>query len=633
MFNKSIAYKLSIYISLAVIGVFLIFIIAAYFFNQQLLRENIENRAIGMSSKINVEIINNVSVTREVALNISEQVIYYNQNDDVDKLLLMVLKKYSFINAIHIFIDSTYTNEVRNFYVGRRGEQIVFEEQNELIYNCQAEQKIFQNIQNSDGKNWTEPYRCGEQYNNTVVAYYCPIHVQNGNEKQIGLVYCELSLSEMNETINQMDVGDNGYAFIVNKNGDYLTHPNKDRILNQNLYHLSTKVVDLKKNDITAILNNNQTGSTIAYPEILNYEKSWVYYTPTNNNRWLLIFIMPYNELFNELYIQTLRMLLFAVAGIIIIYFLIAYFSNRLIQPLSSVTLQLNKLNRAGTSTSTKNEVKQVADSLNYLKLWFKKYRIAQEEEELKNHRRRQDLMQASEIQQSLIKTDFPAFPNRDEIDVYALYKPARVVSGDLFDFFFVDDENLVFTIGDVSGKGVPAAIFMSIAQTIIKNNISFKKAKSIVGKANQDLCTNNMHQFFVTLFLGILNVKKGELNYCNAAHTVSFILKNNGTLTELNQTHGLPLGLYTNKNYKDSKIELENGDKIILYTDGVTELLNHNNTQYGIDQLKETLIPLKKLGPEELVNRIEVSLDIHRGNIPQSDDICVFVIEYKNKK
>jgi len=629
MFNKSIAYKLSIYISLAVIGVFIIFIIASYFFNQRLLRENIENRAIGMSLKINEVIIKNVATTREVALNISEQVIYYNQNNDVDKLLSMVLNKYPFINAIHISVDSTDAQKPQYFYVGRNTKEIVFEKRTEPIYNCLEEQKIFQEIKEYEAKNWTEPYRCGDQNNKIVVAYYCPIIPKNEGGESIGLVYCELSLSEMNETINQMDFGQNGYAFIVNKNGDYITHPNKDFILSQNLYKLSEKVVSLQKSNISEILNNNQTGSIIAYPEILDYEKSWVYYTPTNNNRWLLVFIMPYNELFNELYIQTLRMLLFAVIGIIIIYFIITYISNRLIEPLSSVTVQLNKLSRPGAKQSTKNEVKQVADSLNYLKLWFEKYKITQEQEELKNHRQRQDLMQASEIQQSLIKTDFPAFPHRNDIDLYALYKPARVVSGDLFDYFFADDDNLVFTIGDVSGKGVPAAIFMSIAQTIIKNNASFKKAKNIVSKANHDLCTNNMHQFFVTLFLGILNVKKGELNYCNAAHTISFILKKDGSLTELNQTHGLPLGLYTDKKYKDSKIEIESGDKIILYTDGVNELLNKNRMQFGTDQFKERLVSFKDLPPEKLVKQIERSLEIYIGDTPQSDDICVFVIEY----
>ncbi len=137
------------------------------------------------------------------------------------------------------------------------------------------------------------------------------------------------------------------------------------------------------------------------------------------------------------------------------------------------------------------------------------------------------------------------------------------------------------------------------------------------------------MHQFFVTLFLGILNVKKGELNYCNAAHTISFILKKDGSLTELNQTHGLPLGLYTDKKYKDSKIEIESGDKIILYTDGVNELLNKNRMQFGTDQLKEKLVSLKDLPPEKLVKQIEKSLEIYIGDTPQSDDICVFVIEY----
>jgi len=237
--------------------------------------------------------------------------------------------------------------------------------------------------------------------------------------------------------------------------------------------------------------------------------------------------------------------------------------------------------------------------------------------------------MQASEIQQSLIKTDFPAFPERNDIDLYALYKPARVVSGDLFDYFFIDEDNLLITIGDVSGKGVPAAIFMSISQTIIKNNALFKKAKSIVNKANQDLCTDNMHQFFLTLFLGILNVKKGELHYCNAAHTTSLILRKDGLIIELNQTHGLPLGLYLDKDYQDAKINLEKGDKIILYTDGVSELLDENKEQFGIERFKENLVQLKEFGPEELVKNLEKSLGIFSGIAPQSDDICVFVIEY----
>ena len=630
MINKSIAYKLSIYISLAVIGIFLIFIIASYFFNQNLLRENIEHRAIGLSSKINTVINQDVSVTQEVALNISEQAIYYAKNNDVEMLLSLVMEKYPFINAIHLSIDSSVSITNHEFVLSRNIEELNFMKSNQKIYNCSSELTIFKEIENIDEPGWTEPYRC-QRNDVEIVAFYCPVYNygDKAERKSLGKVICELSLTDLNQSINNLSPGERGYAFLVDKRGKYITHPDKRRILTQNIFNLSEKIVDTDEVNIAAIFSNNQTGSGIVYPEILNYEKSWVYYTPINHNRWYLIFILPYNELFTPLYVETLKMLFFAVIGIIIIYFIITYITGKLVEPLSSVTSQLNKLSRSGAKESTNNEVKQVAESLNYLRSWFENYKISQEQEELRNHRRRQDLMQASEIQQSLIKTDFSAFGRKTNIDLFALYKPARVVSGDLFDYFFVDDDNLIFTIGDVSGKGVPAAIFMSIAQTIIKNNASYKKAKNIVTKANQDLCTNNMHQFFVTLFLGILNVKKGELNYCNAAHTKSFILKKNGIITELNQSHGLPLGLYTDKNYKDSKIELNEGDKIILYTDGVTDLLDDNKQRFGAERLKKSLVPLNELGPEELVAQIENTLDGFRGNAPQSDDICVFVIEY----
>lgn len=626
MFNKSIAYKLSIYISLAVIGVFLIFITASYFFNQNLLRNNIQNRAIGMSSKINGFVNQNVTITREVALNISEQIIYYSRNNDAELLLEMVMNKYPFLNAIHISLDPSVNVPNEYYFIGRGLNRLNYRQSDSLIFNCENEKDILTRVNKIEDQDWTEPYQCDID-NDILVAFYCPVF--DSTKQMAGQVYCELSLSELNENINQMDIGERGLAFIVTRNGDYITHPRKEWILNRNIKSLSTKVVK-QKLYISDMFKGNESGTAIVYPEILNYEKSWVYYTPTNQNRWFLIFIMPYNELFNELYIETLRMLFFAVIGIIIIYFIISYISNKLIEPLSSVTMQLNKLSRPGSKESSQNEVEQVTDSLIYLKTWFEKYKTTQEQEELKNYRRRQDLLQASEIQQSLIKTDFPAFPERNDIDLYALYKPARVVSGDLFDYFFIDEDNLIFTIGDVSGKGVPAAIFMSIAQTIIKNNTLHKKPKNIVNKANHDLCTDNLHQFFLTLFLGNLNVKKGELHYCNAAHTTSLIIRKDGSIIELNKTHGLPLGLYIDRDYQDSKIKLEQGDKIVLYTDGVSELLNENKVQFGTKRLKENLVPLKDLGPKDLVTQIEMALDIFRGNTPQSDDICVFVIEYK---
>lgn len=632
MFNKSIAYRLSIFISIAVIAVFISFIAANYLFNRMLMRENLENKAIGMSMEVNSLINKYIITTKEITNNLTDLIIYYSKNQDAELLLTNVMNEYPFLNAIHVMIDSAIPLPFNNYYIFQKNGNLTFEQGKDTNFFCPNEQKMFVRIRELNTSGWTEPYRCIEK-GNLVVSYFNPIwnYNEDGTKIIAGHVISEISLLELNVAINQMKIGDRGYAFLVNKNGDYITHPDESRILNKNVYELHEKILDRKKINISEIFSAGKTGSAIIFPEILNFEKSWVYYTPINENRWFLIFIMPYREIFADLYRFTIRMIIFAFLGILFISIIVNYIAKKQIEPLSDLTSKLSEFSapKADGIEISKNEVKKVADSLEYLKARFEQYRIAREEEELKSLRRKQDLMQASEIQQSLIKTTFPAFPERKDIDLYAIYKPAREISGDLFDYFFVDDENLVFTIGDVSGKGIPAAIFMSVAQTIIKNHASYKKAKNIVNKANIELCTSNQHQYFLTLFLGVLNIKKGELNFCNAAHNFPYILKPDGKIVELKLSHGLPLGLYPDKGYKDAKVKLEPGDTIVLYTDGVTEMVNDRKIQFGSDRFKENLRKFEGLPPSEIVQRLNKKLESFKGEAAQADDICLFVIKY----
>lgn len=640
MINKSIAYRLSIYISLAVISVFLAFIFISYLFNRNLLKENIENKAISLSSNVIMRVEKYVVSTEEITSNISEQVIYYGQNDKAELLLSNMLEKYQFLNAIHVSINPEVSDVLfHNYQCYRDNDSVWVKKSNTPIYGCQMEKLKVDEVARMNGPNWTEPFRCPRN-KNVIVAYNSPIQIigDDGKEHIVGNVVCELSLLKLNDSINSIKLGtDNGYAFLISKNGDYITHPNKEWILTRNIFTLSDKVYDKNKIDIKEILKEKKDGSVQAYSEVFNFKRTWVYYAPIKENGWLLIFNIPYDDLFQPLYLNMLRLLFISVIGILIIFFIITFITNKLVEPLSNITSQLRKFsNLSGAedfASETLNEVKVVSDSLNYLKSWYEKYKAEQKRELKKNHRQTEDLMQASEIQQSLIKTTFPAFPNRSDIDLYAIYKPARIVSGDLFDYFFIDDKNLVITIGDVSGKGVPAAIFMSVAQTIIKSNATFKKAKTIVNKANLELYTNNQHQFFLTLFLGVLNTETGVMHYCNAAHTPTFILKPNGNIVELDQSHGLPLGLYPDKEYSDSKIEIEYGDTLILYTDGVTEIQDENNFLFGEERFKENVSYLAGQSPEDIANRIEKSLSVYKGKARQSDDISFLILKYCPEK
>ncbi|SHE37206.1 serine phosphatase [Mariniphaga anaerophila] len=635
MSNKSIAYRLTLFISLAVITVFITFIIANYLFNQKLIRENNVNRAIVMSMEVSALVNSKVFTTAEVTENIAEQFIYYGTKGDEQVLLSGIVEKYPFIKAIHVHIDSAVPLQYKNFYA-IRGEDgdINVGQGNRMISCCDKEREIYDEIKDLTASDWTDPFLCPKK-GTVVAANYAPIfyHGEDGKKIFAGQVVIELSLTELNDAINTMKNREKGYAFLITRDGDYITHPNDSNILKRNLYSLPSRMYDNGKLNPKDILQEGKSGWATIYPDILDFQKSWVYYTPINENRWFLIFVMPYRALFAPLYWITARMLTFALLGIILTYLIIKYITKSLVNPLTDVTSKLTALSGVGSNgDNTLNEVKQVSDTLEYLNEWFDHYRIASEQEEVKSLRRKQALQQASEIQQSLIKLNYPAFPNRKDIDLFVAYKPARIVSGDLFDYFLIDNENLVFTIGDVSGKGVPAAIFMSVAQTIIRNKANaLKKAKEIVAEVNVELSTSNRHQYFLTLFLGVLNLRTGGLNCCNAAHDFPFILKSDGNIEELREAHGLPLGLYPDRGYKESIVKIEKGDTIVLYTDGVTEQLDSQKNQYGEVRLKENLRKMAKnsLTPFEMVKKIEDDLDVFRGNSPQTDDVCLYTLRY----
>ncbi len=633
MLNKSIAYRLSVFISIAVISVFIAIIFISYLFNSQYVNEDIKNKAIALSNELITKIEEPLVATREVSLNISQQIVFYSRHRHPELLIRSLMKMYPFINTIIIHIDSDVPNlKSYDFYSYRENDSIFFETHNEKYYHCLNEKSIIEDISKNKQHSWTKVFLC-QRNQNQVVSSYSPVFYGNEDSRhKAGYVICEVSLNNLNDTLNSIKVGENGFAFLLSEDGRFMTHPVKEFVLKKSIFSESEGALNKKRTNLKRILKKGLSGSFVAYPKFLNGKKHWVYYTRLKEIKWTVVFAMPYNQLFKPLYISILKMLLISVLGIIIIYFLIRYITNRLVNPLSVATNRLMTfVKETGDigGVDSLNEIKLVSESLNTLKSGYEKFKIKQSEEEKKNQRQMMDLLQAAEIQRSLIKTDFSIFEQIKEIDLFAIYKPVQVVSGDLFDFFFDNNDNLIFTMGDVSGKGVPAAFFMSIAQPIIRNSAKLFEAGKIMQDINDKLFTINKHQFFLTLFLGVLNLKTGKLNYCNAAHTPSYILKASGEINQLDQMHGLPLGLYSGKTYNNAEIKLEKGDSIFLYTDGVTDMRDENGVHFGNERLIDNLYNLIGEQPKELVLRIEKSVETFRGESAQTDDITIMNIKY----
>jgi sigma-B regulation protein RsbU (phosphoserine phosphatase) len=627
MKNNSIAYKLSVYISLAVIAVFIVFILLSYFYNQNILKEKIEKEAIEKSSLIIGKIRKYVLTTSEVASNVSDQIYFYHKAGEADNFLLSVMQKYRFIYKSHVLIED---GSMVTHYESHRSEtqpDVKIHENDNFINRFSNDE--FRKSLTDSVSGWTNAY-IEEKTNQHFISFYKPFRIVNNSNKTVtGRVIFELSLSELNDTLHSKASSKNELSIILDKNGTYILHPKREWMMVKNIDKMPLKFYRDNREKLLEIIKSEKSGSMIIYPEFWDFEKSWAYFSYFKDINWTLIFCMPYDTLFLPLYLTMLRMLFASVLGILVIYFIISYITKRLIEPLKAATIELKSFSsNAGEVPTTSNEIKLLNESLEYLKRWYESYKLQNAGEQKIRDNITNDLHQAAEIQKSFIKSSYPVFQGRREIDLFSVYQPANIVSGDLYDYFFIDQDNLMITLGDVSGKGIAAAIFMGVSLAIVKNNANSTKARKIVASANNELCTNNQHQFFLTLFLGVLNLKTLKLTYCNAAHSNSFVVKNNGDLYPLNKSHGLPLGLYPEKNYNDSEVQLHKGDTILLFSDGFIDQLNPLNQHFGEKRLVEYLKQNSGLAPKVLVNEIIKQTKLFADNTPQTDDMSIVAVK-----
>lgn len=244
------------------------------------------------------------------------------------------------------------------------------------------------------------------------------------------------------------------------------------------------------------------------------------------------------------------------------------------------------------------------------------------------------ELSVAREIQMSIVPKIFPAFPERPEFDVFAVLEPAKEVGGDLYDFFLLDDDHLCFTVGDVSGKGVPASLFMAVTKTLIKAKADIKLGPDeILYQVNNELCKDNDSGMFVTEFLGILTISSGDVVFSNGGHNVPYLLRANGTVEALPKIPGMALGVMEDVGYVQANICLNAGDSLVLYTDGVTEAMNPAGEL--LDEIRLENI-LRKSEPKTAQEEVRHILDSTRqfvNGASQSDDITILVIKYLEPK
>lgn len=240
------------------------------------------------------------------------------------------------------------------------------------------------------------------------------------------------------------------------------------------------------------------------------------------------------------------------------------------------------------------------------------------------------ELNVASTIQQDMLPSIFPAFPERREFDIHALMNPAKEVGGDFYDFFLIDEDHLAMVIADVSGKGVPAALFMVIAKTLLKNRVLLGGTPGeIFYDVNEQLCENNQADMFVTVWLGIMEISSGIVIASNAGHEYPAIQNENGEFELFYDEHGFVLGAMAGMSYTDYTFCLKKGSRLYVYTDGVAEAVDSGNRLFGTDRMLEALNREQQAKPNRILENVKLAIDSFAGETPQFDDITMLCLNY----
>lgn len=484
---------------------------------------------------------------------------------------------------------------------------------------------------------WSEPYFDEGAGNIIMSTYSVPLFRNVDGQKQfIGILTADVSMDWLSSLVNSIKVLETGYGFLISQNGTIVAHPIKEMVMNETLFSIaeaqgSTQLREIGRN----MIRGKSSFAELEYYSLKTGKLSWIAYAPVSVNRWSLGIVFPVDEYMADVYSLSFGVFFLALAGLVIILLVIIVISRSITSPLRSLSHASRKIARGNFNVplpdiKTRDEMKELHDSFDYMQKELSQYIVNLQEITTARERIESELRIAREIQMGMIPHIFPPFPNLSEIDLFAVLKPAREVGGDLYDFFLIDDDNLCFAIGDVSGKGVPASLFMAVTRTLLRSVADKHGSPSLyVNSLNKSLSYKNESSMFVTIFVGVINLKTGGLRFSNAGHNPPFIIRKNGKIEMFELAKSPPIGLFEELVYTESSINLGKGDKIFMYTDGVTEAENIAKKLYSSERLVTILQENMNATPRILVKSVEEDVAQHVEKYAQSDDITMMTIVF----
>ena len=560
----------------------------------------------------------------------------FEDGEEENPEILSELKTISSLEPYFATMRNRYTN-ITSIYVATKSHiNIGYDESVSLKFDMHGF-----NPETLEKEWYTVPMSTGEMYMSNayedefgrglMMTVSAPYTVEG---KVHGVVAADISIDYLSDEILNTDLSvEDGYHMLLNKDGNICCFEGMkagDSAL--------SKLGSAGEN----IMNSIMAGESGCCPTDIDGKEMYVIYDNTSSlDLKLLVFlpidsIMAPTETLSDFCTKVNVILMVLSLGVLAVAILTAIsLCRKITRPIIELADKIGAIKGDNIDYVSEIHSGDEIELLSYkfervvahLKEYVEKLMTVTAEKE----RVSAELNVAKDIQASMLPCIFPAYPNRNEIDIYATMTPAKEVGGDFYDFFFVDETHIAIVVADVSGKGVPAALFMVIGKTLIKDHTTpGADLGEVFTVVNNMLCEANSEQLFITAFEGVLDLVTGEFRYVNAGHEMPFIYRKGGSFEALSVKPGFVLAGMEDIKYKPFSIMLNPGDKIFQYTDGVPEATNSNDELFGMERLKTVLEMLGDKNPGEILPAVRCAVDEFVGDAPQFDDLTMLCLEFK---
>lgn len=589
-------------------------------------RESIERAQSALENTILR--INNVLNSVEITIHNMSWLVAENLDnpENLYSITEHILQSNDFISGSAIAFEPYYFEEHGCFYSPysfRKGNEIknIQLGTNEYNYHFMDWYQIPKLL---NSPYWSEPYHDEGGSNIIMTTYSYPIYDQHGILAAI--FTADLSLEWFAEQVNSIKPYPNAYNIMIGRGGTFLVHKKKENILNETIYTSARINDDQQLYETAQMMVSGKSGMAEFLRQNIHF---YMFYAPIQATGWSVGVACLHSDIFSSMDSVRKYSYIVGLIGLLLITLICFFVVRRMSRPLREIADAALDIAEGNLSTelpaiTSNDEMRTLYDSFSNMQ-----HSLINYIEELKlttanKERIESELRVARTLQLGMVPKVFPPFPDREDIDLYARMIPAKEVGGDLYDFF-IDNENLYFIIGDVSGKGVPASLVMAVTCRLFRTiAVNTKSPEEIVSILNNALSESNESNMFCTAFVGKLNLTSGCLQYCNAGHNPPVIINTAGEAAIMKITQNLAMGVWQDYPYKSDTYQMDKGSMIFLYTDGITEAENINKSLYGENRLIQLLQKQEMQSTQTITENVLDDVEQYTAGAEQSDDITI---------